>query len=191
MVSTVARILIGLGFISLLTLEAILLKPKPQPGFIITTNGDTVFCMLKNAGNSDVKFKKATDSTYHPLLITDAKEYDIPKKHLVYRAIIIPKGITPTFMPRIDSGKINLYAIYEHVGKTIHTHIYAVKEASEVSKVYGYNPDTDNKQQLLKLIGDNPQAVSYLNADRSYSEKTVINSVKIYNGEDVKIKNKY
>ncbi len=188
MVSTFARILIALGTLGLLTLEVVLLQPKPQKGFIITTKGDTVFCMLKNIGSSEVKFKKVADSTYHLLLVTDAKEYNIPKKHLVYRAIIIPKGITPTFMPRLDSGKINLYALYESVGKATYTHLYAVKEAQEIKKIYGYTSDTDNKQQLLLLIGDNEQSVAYLNADRSYSEKTVINSVKIYNGEDVKIK---
>ncbi|RYY06585.1 MAG: hypothetical protein EOP43_05910 [Sphingobacteriaceae bacterium] len=188
MVSIFTRILIGLGFFGLLTLEAILLQPKPQKGFIINLKGDTVSCMLKNIGSSEVKFKKSTDSIYHLLSIMEAKEYNIPKKHLVYRALIVPKGITPLFLPRLDSGEINLYAFYERIGKSTHTHLYAVKAAQQIRKIYGYNPDDDNKQQLLQLIGDNPQAVSYLNTDRSYSEKTVTNAVKIYNGEDVKLK---
>ncbi len=126
MLSLFSRILIAFGFIALLTTEAILLNPnKPRQGFMINTKGDTIFCTLKNVGTSDVKYKTTSDSAYRPLEVTLINEYDIPKKHLVYRAIIVPKGIIPVFMPRIDSGKINLYVLYERVGKsTLYTFMH-------------------------------------------------------------------
>jgi len=49
--------------------------------------------------------------------------------------------------------------------------------------------DTDNKNNLSKLISDNQDATSFLKANRSYSEKLVVNTIKIYNGHNPAIKN--
>jgi hypothetical protein len=179
------KILVAVIGIGLFSLEIVLLAPKPQQGYIITNKGDTIACMLKGAQGlvGGAYYKTKNDTIYHETRVEDVKEYQYNKTHVIFRTIVMPGGITPVYMRLIDSGKINLYAFYEHVYRSWHTHLFAIKRNQSIIKVFGYNEQVDNKTSLAQLINDDQQATDYLNSSGKYTEKKVINSIKIYNGE--------
>ena len=152
-----------------------------KPGLVITTKGDTISCTLKGSPGNNVYYKPAKDSACKPVSIDNIKEYRYTKSKITYRALIIPGGITPRYLRLIDTGKIELYAFYEQIGKVLYTHLFAINSGQPMVKVYGYNAGINNETVLKIMIAGYRPALDYLNGQKSYTAKVIENTISIYN----------
>ena len=170
-------------FVPLFTAEIVVLDHyNHKSGIVITNNGDSIVCTLKGTPGNNVYYKSVKDSAYKAVSIDNIKEYRYTKSHITYHALIIPGGITPRYLRLIDTGKIELYAFYEYIGKSLNTHLFVVKETQAMVKIYGYNAGINNEEVLKTMIADSQPALNYLNGQKYYTPKVAENAVEIYNG---------
>ncbi len=182
------KILVALGSLGFFAFEIAFLSPKPQQGYVITKQGDTIACIIKRPQNSSVYYKPQGDTLFHRGDVGFIKEYKYTGKQQLFKAITIPATLTPVYMQLIDSGKISLFAFHERIGKQVNTHLFAIKGNQPVVQIFGYNDKADNKTSLSQLVNDNQQATDLLTKEDSYTVNKVTNCIRLYNGGSVDAK---
>lgn len=176
------RILVLIGATIFFTAEFIVIGAiNRKPGYVITTKCDTIYATLRRYNQDNVDYKSKIEVKYHHADIDSIKEYVITKNNQHFKAMVMPDKITPVYLHQVDSGKIDVYEYFEHVGKSYHLHMYASKNHQPLIKIYGYNGNNDNKKQLDNLISDDKPAQDYLAAAKLYNNKVAIGTIKLYN----------
>ena len=160
-------------------------QASAQQDFIVTSKNDTLKGEIKKQLIGFYKFKPDGTDRFNKIKIGETKEFYKAEKEINYLVKPRPDKSKPDFLQRLVRGKIDLLEYYRQAGNNqVDIVWYACKsngELLEVKSNHIFGSRNERKDNLYKLLGDNPELLEKFKKDNSYSFDAVKDCIKSYN----------
>lgn len=177
----------SLLLICLLGFLPTLFAQKEELDYAVSNQGDTVWG--RHRSNLLRSHILETDSGKVTLKASDYKLVFIREDSAFFRSMRIRGMANNQWCERIENGRIQLYSYLMSHGQNMTTRqIYAVKGRTVVqvfTEGLGANKE-QKKEELKRLIDDNPEILSELEKTKGLRYKTVLAMVKKYNAASIR-----
>jgi hypothetical protein len=174
--------------LSTLILTFTLFKAQSQQkDYIITTKGDTIGANIKlDFWSGKVLYQLPGAKRFKPVDDNTVEQYFWSENNnATFIAIILPGNNSPTFVKLLERGKINLYEVVSHSGKTSTKYWYASKPNAPIFEINNerrlLGTDKQLKRNFTALLSDNQRLLQSFNQQNKYSFKLIRYSIQQYN----------
>lgn len=154
--------------------------------YVITTEGDTTFGIVKAMSYKWVKFQSDQQESIKKLSAGEIKECMDAGK--VYSSQLMPLELTPNFLEILESGQILVYQYLKVTNAANNNYIlrwYAKKDDGSLVEIKsnwaGNTTRKERKENFESLIKDDAELLAEYKLSNDFDHERILDFVKRYN----------